>query len=106
MVLKEIWEPGAAWAPLGPGSRLSACLGRVVSLGIGRSTGKSPRGSPLSLCRSERLLGKGSSFDAISGLGARGLGTFWTLGAVCLLAWERLGSLGIEDPLGKAPGLL
>lgn len=36
-----------------------------------------PKEFPLSLCRSERLLGKGSSFNAISGLGARGsLGTF------------------------------
>ena len=76
MVLKEIWVPGVVWAPLGPGSRLSAHLGRVVSLGIEDLLGKA-QGVPASLCRSERLLGKGSSFDAISVLGARGsLGTF------------------------------
>ena len=40
MVLKEIWVPGVVWAPLGPGSRLSAHLGRVVSLGIEDLLGK------------------------------------------------------------------
>ena len=57
-------------------SRLSAHLGRVVSLGIEDLLGKA-QGFQLSLCRSERLLGKGSSVEVISVLGARGsLGTF------------------------------
>ena len=48
-MLKEIWVPGAVWAPLGPGSRLSARLEGLYPWGLEDLLGKAQGVPPFTL---------------------------------------------------------